>query len=144
MWVVIICVYFRFDFVILLALHAHTQWRSVNMKFKFKGHIGKSAFFPLPPFVLQLFFYIDCWNFMAINTIIIIIIIIIIYYIIIYILYIILYYYIIILYIFVCEMETHSKGPVNTLTWLYVGWMLHHCLPRWLNIKTKLFRVCWI
>ena len=45
------------------------------MKFKFKGHIGKSAFFPLPPFVLRLFVYIDCWNFMAINTIIIIIII---------------------------------------------------------------------
>ena len=33
------------------------------MKFKFKGHIGKSAFFPLPPFVLRLFVYIDCWNF---------------------------------------------------------------------------------
>ena len=33
------------------------------MKFKFKGHIGKSAFFPLPPFVLQLFVYIDCWIF---------------------------------------------------------------------------------
>ena len=33
------------------------------MKFKFKGHIGKSAFFPLPPFVIRLFVYIDCWNF---------------------------------------------------------------------------------
>ena len=33
------------------------------MKFKFKGHIGKSAFFPLPSFVLRLFVYIDCWNF---------------------------------------------------------------------------------
>ena len=33
------------------------------MKFKFKGHIGKSAFFPLPPFVLRLFVYSDCWNF---------------------------------------------------------------------------------
>ena len=44
------------------------------MKFKFKGYLGKSAFFSLPPFVLRLFADIDCWNFMAINTIIIIII----------------------------------------------------------------------
>ena len=45
------------------------------MKFMFKGYIGKSAFSPLPPFVLRLFVYIDCWNIMVINTIIINIII---------------------------------------------------------------------
>ena len=72
LWVVIMCVYFRFDFVILFVLHAHAQRMSVNMKFEFKGYIGKSAFFPLPPFLLRLFVCIDCWNIMAINTIIII------------------------------------------------------------------------
>ena len=45
------------------------------MKFKFKWYMGKSAFFPLPLFLLRLFVYIDCWNIMAINTIIIIIIV---------------------------------------------------------------------
>ena len=32
------------------------------------------------------------------------------------------------LYIFVCEMETHSEGPLNTLIVLSVGLMLYHCL----------------
>ena len=43
------------------------------MKFKFKRYIGKSASFPLPPLLLRLFDYVDCWNIMAINSIIIIV-----------------------------------------------------------------------
>ena len=43
------------------------------MQFKFKGHIGKSAYFPLPPLLLQLFVYVDCLKIMSINSIIIII-----------------------------------------------------------------------
>ena len=72
MWVVIICVYSRIDFVILFSARACTM--SINMKFKFKWYIDKSAFFPLPPLLLWLLDYVDCWNIMAINSIIIIII----------------------------------------------------------------------
>ena len=42
-------------------------------------------------------------------------------------------------YVFVCEIETYSEGPVNTLKCLSVGSimsMLYRCLRRWLNIKT--------
>ena len=39
------------------------------MQFKFKGYIGKSAYFPLPPLLLQLFVYVDCLKIMSINSI---------------------------------------------------------------------------
>ena len=44
------------------------------MKFKFKGYIDKFAFFLSPPLLLRLFVNVDCWNIIAIKTIIIIII----------------------------------------------------------------------
>ena len=43
-------------------------------------------------------------------------------------------------YIFVCKMEIHSEGQVNTWTCLSVGWMLYHCLRHRPNIKTTLNR----
>ena len=46
--------------------------------------------------------------------------------------------------VFLCEMETHSEGPVNTLTCLSVDEMLYHCLRRSPNIKTTWSRKSWI
>ena len=41
-------------------------------------------------------------------------------------------------YIFVCQMDGHSEGPIHTLTCLFVDSILYQCVRHWPNIKTTL------